>query len=365
MIFGGRSQEHDVSVITGVLTLNSLDKTIFSPIPVYVDKDGVWYTGEGLNNIANFKSDKLKRLKRVALFPGDDRLYEVEKRVKPIAKIACAVNCMHGRNGEDGTVSAVFKLSAVPLASPDVFPSAMSMDKDVCKLCLKAMGIPTVDGVTIERSTYFADVKGKIKRLEKLGYPLIVKPCSSGSSIGVSVAKDGEQLEAALAKAFTFDVKTLVEKFVDGFHDVNCACFKADGVTYASELEMPFGGEFLSFSDKYSGSKGGGRRVFPAKLDGSLTEKIRATTIAVYERFQFNGMVRFDYLVKGEEYYLNEINSVPGSLAYYLFCDKLSDFTRLLTKLIVDGQRYSREYFNTQFAFSSSVLQLDGIGVKK
>ena len=363
VFFGGRSQEHDISVITGVLTLNSLDKSKYDAVPVYIDKDGLWWTGKGLNDVTRFKSDKIKALERVTLLFGDDTLYKVGKSLKKICVAAGAINCTHGRNG--GTVSAVCRLCNIALASPDLFCSALAMDKDVSKKCLAGLGVDTVRGETVGRTEYYSDKKRFLSLVAALGYPVIVKPCSSGSSIGAGVAKDETELCAALDTAFRFDVKVVVEEFMAGYFDVNCACYKVGGKYVVSECERPFGGEFLSFSDKYLGSKTGGGRQFPADIPESVADRIKQTTEKVYSAFGFSGVVRIDYLVSGEKVYLNEINAVPGSLAYYLFCDKISDFKDLLTALIEESFAKNRAYLGSVFAFSSNVLNIDGIKGKK
>ena len=366
VFFGGMSQEHDVSVITGVFTLNCLDKTKYEGVPIYVSKDGLWFSGKSLFNISDFRFGEPKGLKRVALFAGDNNLYEMGARLKRKFVLSGAINCMHGRNGEDGTLAAVCKLSKVPLASPDLFSSAMAMDKELTKTCLNAIGVKTAEGFTVARADYYADTRGFIKKTEKLGYPVIIKPCSSGSSIGITVAHNEKEAEKGLNKAFTYDVKAVVERFIKGASDVNCACYKAGGSIFVSECERPAGGEFLSFNDKYlGGAKSPVKRQFPAKISKTISDEIKATTAYVYKKFDFSGIVRIDYLVCGDEIVLNEINSVPGSLAYYLFCDKIADFTNLLTALIEESFTKWREYFNCRFTFSSSVLALDGVIMKK
>ncbi len=365
VIFGGKSQEHDVSVITGVLTLNSLDKTLFDAVPVYVGKDGVWRTGEGINKISAFTDGEPKGLKRVALLPGDDNLYYCDGKLKKFFKPYCAIVCTHGKNGEDGTIAALLKLCGIPFASPDVLPAALSMDKEATKLSVGALGIKTVEGFVVSRSEYYESPLTVQSKTDKFGYPVVVKPSSSGSSIGVSVVKSEKQLKRAFDEAFRFDVKVVVERFLEGAYDINCAAYGDGKRIYVSECEKPSGGEFLSFNDKYLGSKGGSKRVFPFNEDEKAVKEIKLATEKIYERLGFSGIIRVDYLLKDGAVYMNEINSVPGSMAYYLFCEKLGDFTALLTKLIERANAVWREYSNCETTFSSSVLKLDGVNIKK
>ncbi len=365
VIFGGVSQEHDISVITGVLTLNAIDNLTYNPIPVYIDENGTWFTGENLNDIGIYKALDKSKLKKVTLLSGDNTLYVVNKKIKAICHIDCAINCLHGRNGEDGSVAGVLNLSKIALASPNIFSSAMSMDKDFTKKCLKGFGIKTANSVTVERDNYYRGKDEVFSEIESLGYPVIIKPCSSGSSIGITVCKNRNELFTAVELAFRFDVKLVAEEFMQGFYDINCACYSAHGKYVVSECERPHGGEFLSFSDKYQGAKTGNSTEFPAKIDESVSQNIKEITKFVYKTFGFSGIVRIDYLVKAEEVYLNEINSVPGSLAYYLFCGSTKEFSKLLTLIIEEGLLKAKSYYNCQFMYKSNVLKLDGVKLRK
>ena len=365
VFFGGKSTEHDISVITGTLTVNSLDKEKFSPVPVYVDKNGRWWTGKAACDVRNFKDGDPKDMKRVALFSGDNVLYALDKKIKALCGVYGAINCMHGRNGEDGTIAAVCRLSGIPLASSDMFSSALAMDKEMTRKCVSALGVRIADGFAVTREDYYSDAANAFKNAERIGYPVIVKPANSGSSIGVSVARDQDEFTDSLSLAFRFDVKVVVEKFLQGAKDVNCAAYRSGGKIRVSECETAHGGMFLSFGDKYLGSKTGGGRRFPADIDERLSEEIKKTTADVYNAFGFSGIVRIDYLLCDGKVYLGEINSVPGSLAYYLFCNKISEFTDLLTDLLTESHKNFLEYEHSETTFKSSVLSISGAGVKK
>ena len=368
VFFGGVSQEHDVSVLTGVLTLNSLDKSLFNAVPVYVDKSGLFYTGELLKSVSFFKNFNAKKLSRVTLVSGENVLYKVKgKRLRAILAIDCAINCLHGRNGEDGSLSGVLRLNRIPLASPDLFSSAASLDKIKTKIFLKGLGVRSAGFFSLSRLKYFGDKQGSVSEIENsLNYPLIVKPASSGSSIGISVAKNKNELKDGLEKAFLYDNFALVERFMDGAVDVNCAAMRVEGKVVVSECERPLiKGEILSFADKYTASKLGEQKEFPAKIKKELSDEIKNTTKTVYEAFGFSGVVRVDYLVYKDQVYLNEINGVPGSLAYYLFSPKLKDFTNNLTALINQGVRDHLLYEGSRFDYESDILSFKGVALKK
>ena len=368
VFFGGVSQEHDVSVLTGVFTLNCLDPAQYNAVPVYIARDGCWFTGDEMRKISFFKDFDEKKVSRVTLLSGSDGLFDVKgNRLKKLLIAYCAINCLHGRNGEDGSLSGVLRLSGIPSASPDIFSLAASLDKTKTKVMLDGAKIPSAPYESVTAERFFSARNEVIDGLkERLSLPVIVKPSSSGSSIGISVAKTETELAAALDKAFRFDNSCLVESYLPSATDVNCAAFRRDGRIVVSECERPFShGEFLSFDDKYSSSKYGAAKEFPAKIDLSVSDEIKSLTKKVYELFGFTGVVRVDYLLSGGKVYLNEINGVPGSLAYYLFCDKIADFSVMLDELVKEGVRAYSSYTNCSFEYGSDILSFKGVALKK
>ncbi len=360
VFFGGKSCEHDVSIITGVLTVNSINKELFNAIPIYVDKSGEWYTAEFLKDIEWFKNKNLNKLTKVTLISGEDTLYSIHKsKIKPIAKIAVAINCVHGLNGEDGTISGYLKMCNIPFASPDLFASSLSIDKDYTKVFLSGINVDKLPYVRIFKSSYYQKKQLTINMLEKkFGYPVIVKPCNLGSSIGITLAKSDEELLSGLDKAFTYDDKVIVEKAITGFREINCAAYKSGDKIIVSECEEPItANDILSFNDKYLGSKSGACKNFPADIPNEVSKKIKAITEKVYRKGDFVGVVRIDYLLLDSKVYLNEINSVPGSLAYYLFCDSVKDFSNMLTELLNEGIRKQIRENNRNFNFESNLLR--------
>ena len=180
VIFGGESVEHEVSVLTGLTTLNAVKGAGYNAVPVFVDKGGAWYTGDKLFDIETYKSFSDKGLKRVCLFTGDNSLYSIKgNKRKKLFEISTAINCMHGGFGEDGTISAIFKASQIPLASPNHLSSAVSLDKEYTKIFLKGIGVKSLP-YTVTTDIYDLD-----KKVKNLNYPLIVKPSTLGSSIGI------------------------------------------------------------------------------------------------------------------------------------------------------------------------------------
>lgn len=350
VFFGGVSVEHDVSVITGVLTCNSLDKT-FNVIPVYVDRTGEWLTGEILLDPDSFNNLDYKKLTRVSLIAGDNRLYAVRgKKLKELCALSAVINCMHGERGEDGCLAGVLKMCNVANASADVYPSALAMDKAITKRAVK--GIASVLPFVVVES-----VKKARETTLPFDFPVIVKPVLGGSSIGVKVADNKDELARAVGFALRFGKRVMIEPCLKDFSEINCAAYRAAGGIKVSECEMPVRRtDFLTFSDKYES----GTRVFPADIPKSVSDKIKKITERVYAEFAFTGVIRIDFFYKDGKVILNEINSVPGSLAYYLFTDTMRGFSEMLNELLeVAGINFAED--NTlKKSFDSGILRAVG-----
>ncbi|MBQ8427154.1 MAG: ATP-grasp domain-containing protein [Clostridia bacterium] len=353
VFFGGTTVEHDISVITGVLTVNSLDGSKYNGVPVYIHTDGLWYTGESLKDLDDYKSLDLKKLQRVTVVAGKDILYRVvkDKKIKPICKISTAINCLHGERGEDGSLAGLLAMCEIPLVSPPLLPSAVSIDKCFTKTVMKGLKIKTLPSVTVRSGD-------DLKRVtQKLKYPVIIKPACLGSSVGIYKAENDAELYSGVAGALRFGEKVIVEPKISGYKEINCAGYYDGEKVVISECERPVGKcDFLSFNDKYTG----GERIFPADIPKNISDRIKAITEKVYLALGFNGVIRIDYFVKGEEIYLNEINSVPGSLAFYLFSDTLCGFSDMLDKMVSEAEvRYARST-TLKRNYSSGILTFGG-----
>lgn len=332
VFFGGKSVEHDISILSGVMALNSIDKSKFNPIPIYVDRLGEWFSGETLFDLDEYKKLEQKDLKKVCIVQGENALYQIKgKKLKKIDNIFCAVNCLHGERGEDGCLAGLLAMSNIPITSSGLLPSAISMDKSFSKIALKGLGVPVLKSITVK------SVKEVDRALKTFDFPLIVKPNLLGSSIGISKATDKRSLLLGISNALKYGESAIIEPFLSDFIEINCAVFRDDnGIINISECERPIARDkILSFGDKYQE----GKREFPAKIDKEVSNKIKKLTQKVYERLNFDGVIRIDYFVVNDKVYLNEINSVPGSLSYYLFYDTMKGFSKMLTRLIMASER--------------------------
>ena len=337
VVFGGMSSENEVSVITGTLAVNLLDGAGYAAYPVYLAQDGRMYTGRRLADVSAFRGGMPKADEALFLHGA---LYAVKgKKLALLSGIDCGLNCCHGAGGEDGLVAALFAQNHIPNASPDMAASALFMDKGLTKLAAKALGVRTAPYFRIGEAEYAKRGAFAIRCVEeRIGYPVVVKPACQGSSIGVSVAADRPAFVRAVETAFSFDRCLIAEKYLAGAREINCAAYRAGGEIVLSECEEPVtANEILTFSDKYLAGEKGARRRFPADLPAVSVARVKGYTKLLYRRLGLRGVVRADFLLSGEEVYFNELNTVPGSLACYLFSESLAGFSRVLSDIIGEG----------------------------
>ncbi len=332
VFFGGNSNEHEISVITGMLAVNLLRAAGYAVVPVFLPRTGGMMSSDRMRSVGDFRTAPdfpYVRLENGGLVR--------EKGRKRAQKIDVALNCCHGGMGEDGTLSALLRYHGVRTASPEAPVSAVFMNKRLSKLAARGMGLPVLPALCVREGTWKHEKDKTLRDIEAFGYPVVVKPCRLGSSIGISVARDAAGLERALALAFRLDDDALVERYLEGKRDVNCAAFCTDGACRLSPLEEVFSGaDVLTFAEKYEG-EGKRTSVMPAELPAPVADKIREIMQTLCENFDVRGVVRGDFLVSGEEVYFNELNTVPGSLACYLFGDTLTENKRFLTALVEEA----------------------------
>lgn len=308
LVYGGESCEHDISVITAMTVLNML-KTRYQVYLVYL-KDGCFWTGDALKDINFYKKFDRYKVKETHFKKG---IMAVKKRFGyGEYKVDCAVMCNHGGVGEDGSLSGYFEVAGIPYTASGVFGSSVCMDKIYAKMLLEKFKFPVVN-YRIFRKGY------RCERLEELGYPLIVKPARLGSSVGISYAANRAELEKGLEFSANFDSKILVEKALTDFQEYNCAVCEGNGRIVVSDVEHPiFEKEYLDFYDKYVNADRSAREI-PANIDSKLRDKIQRMSKEIYLLFELKGIVRIDFLYAENKLYVNEINTIPGSLACYLF----------------------------------------------
>ncbi len=381
VIFGGRSVEHEVSVITGIQVMENMDRDKYDIIPIYIDKDGKWFTGNSLMEFENFKESNLDDLQEVILSPktNDYNLYSHPENIglfkkKVMDKIDIIFPTIHGTNGEDGTIQGLFELMNIPYVGCGVLASSVGMDKIIMKDVFKANGLPIVDYIWFYRREWLEEQEETIKTIEEgLGYPVFVKPANLGSSIGISKAKDREGLIQAMEIAIRYDRKIIVEEAVENPREINCAAMGYDDKVITSLCEEPLGWEeVLTFEDKYINSnikgigKEGSRRIIPADIEDNIREKIEEAARKAFIAIDGRGNARIDFLLdKDKNIYVNEINTLPGSIAFYLWEGREYSFKELIDNMIDIAIKAHEEKNKNMYQYNADLFNKVHLGDSK
>ena len=385
VIFGSRSCEREVAIISAVQLMRHADRDKYDIIPVYIDETGNWYTGEKLKDIESFKPFRPESTGITRVFPdlssGSGALLTVKKgsglfakeKIEIAARIDVYIIVMHGLNGEDGTLQGLLELANVPYTSTGVAGSAVGMDKIMMKQIFRGAGLPVLPGVWFTR-TEFENGRDTVirKTEEEIGYPVFVKPANLGSSIGVSRADDAETLAESLELAFEYDRRVLVEKGLDKPIELNCSVLGYDGEDEASPIEMPINNdEFLDFRDKYlasGGSKGMAslHRVLPAPIEDGLKNHIQEMSRTIFRLLDCKGVVRIDYMFdrQSEKTYITEINTIPGSLAFYLWENAGMPYSSLIDRMVCCAEKAHEDKNRANYAYTSDILNGVSFGTK-
>ncbi|MDR0649231.1 MAG: D-alanine--D-alanine ligase [Synergistaceae bacterium] len=374
VFFGGRSVEHEVSIISAIQAINAFDASKYDVTPVYCARDGSMYVGERVARIEEYRDIPLlvKRSKRVVCVRDAGRFtlsYYPARRLGSSfhAEIDVAFPIVHGTNVEDGALQGFFRTLGVPFVGPDVTASAVGMDKYVQKVVFRDNGIPVLDCCRVFVKDYFADADAAVGEIERaVGYPAIVKPANLGSSIGIKVAQDARALREALDYAFQYSDTALAERAVQNLREINCAVLGDQESAEASECEEPISAdEMLTYEDKYvSGEKGGAkgmgsaRRVLPADIPQETREKVRGLALKAFRALCCAGVARLDFLMDASsgEVWLNEINTIPGSLSFYLWEPVGLPYRDLLDRLVSLALKRSREDAAIDYSFETNIL---------
>ncbi len=384
VLFGGKSTEHEISIISAIQAINHLDRTKYDVLPIYITKNNEFYTGEGIGDIKNYTklNDLLKASTRVILVNNGNKVNVVRYPMKKfgnniMGEIDVAFPIVHGTNVEDGTLQGYLNMLNIPYVGCDVVSSAVGMDKHVMKTVLKENGIPVLDCLRFTSVDYDFGTDAIItKTEEKIGYPVIVKPVNLGSSIGITKASDKEELLSALDTAFSFADVILIERAITSLKEINCAVLGDYTDAQASECEEPVNAtDILSFEDKYmsggKGSKGSGMANLSRKIPADITEEkrdeIRKMAVDAFKCLGCNGVTRIDFMIDTatDTVYLNEVNTIPGSLSFYLWEPVGLPYAKLLDNMINLAFKRQREQSELTFSFDSNVLESVNLGGAK
>lgn len=380
VFFGGRSTEHEISVISANQAINAIDKDKFDVVPIYITKQGKWYTGDALLEISNYRNTTslLEKCQEVYMKPiyGDYNLYKAKKPMfgsDVFAKFDVVIPVLHGSNGEDGIFEGVLETIGIPYAGCSTLASANGMDKITMKMILQASGIPVVDYLWFTDRQWFEKRDELIADIEKkLGYPVIVKPANLGSSVGIGRAHDREDLIDKINTAEQYSSRIIVEHMVDNLQEINCSVLGDCDDYQTSVLEEPIkSGEILSYTDKYmGGSKGktgmqSAQKRIPADLPESETARIKDLAGKTFAVLSCHGVSRVDMIIDRDNrnIYVNEINTIPGSLSFYLWEASGIKFDKLMERLVSLALKRKRDELTKTVSYDQNIFSMGG-GVK-
>lgn len=376
VVFGGKSVEHEVSIISGLQAINNLDTEKYEIIPIYLSKENKMYVGPLVKDVKNYRDIKsvINNSQRIIMANNDEKVDLIKYPMKKFGNniydsVDVIFPIVHGTNVEDGTLQGFLKILDIPYVGCNTLSSAVGMDKYVMKTILKDNNIPVLDCIRINDFEYIDDDKNVINTiLEKFTFPVIVKPINLGSSVGIKVARNEEELIEAVEYAFNFAKQILVEKAITNLKEINCSVLGNIKDCKASECEEPISsGEILSYEDKYtsnrgkSGSKGMSSldRKLPAEIDEKTKKTIQEYAVKTFKALNCNGVVRIDFMIDLDtnDIYVNEINTIPGSLAFYLWEATGIKYKEMLSRLIELSLIRQREENNLSFSYDTNILE--------
>ena len=368
ILFGGVSVEHEVSIISALQAIKNMDLNKYEIIPIYIDKKGVWHTGEILKDINIYKDiDELKRFTNECILVNKENKFYLQttglfKRYKYEIDIIFPI--VHGTNVEDGKLQGYLETINVPYVGSDVLASALGQDKVAQKAIYEVNKLPILPYIWFYDYEYNNDSEEYLKKINQLGYPVIVKPANLGSSIGIAVAKNEDELQKVIKEAINYDKKILVEKCLTDLKEVNISVLgNYQSIDTSLIEEVNNSHHILTFDDKYlNGNKtkgmSGSSRKIPADISKKMQEEIVDIAKKAFLALGNSGVVRIDFLIDNEtkKVYINEINTCPGSLSFYLWEPSNKKYSELLDELIKIGIRnyqYKQKKINS---FDSNIL---------
>ncbi len=383
VFFGGRSTEHEISVISASQAMAAIDRGRYDVTPIYITKQGRWYTGDALLDVRNYRdpASLLKKCTEVYMRPvyGDYNIYPAKPSGffggggKPVGKLDVVIPVLHGSNGEDGIFEGVLETIGIPFAGCNTLSSANGMDKITMKMILQASGVPVVPYLWFMDKQWFGQREQLIGRIEsELGYPVIVKPSNLGSSVGIGRAMNREQLIDRIDDAERYSSRIIVEHMVEQLQEINCSVLGNADEYQTSVLEEPIkSGEILSYEDKYMGGTKGAKGMqaaqkrIPAELPADVTERIQFLAGETFRVLGCHGVSRVDVIVDRADgnIYVNEINTIPGSLSFYLWEATGLTFAGLMDKLVQLAVQRSRAAGQKTVSYDHNIFAMGG-GVK-
>ena len=345
VIFGGRSLEHDLSVLTAIQAMDNIDKERYEVVPIYITKDLTFYSGGMLRYIDSYKDFRLidRYATKVNLINKNGKfVLQTTGLIKRVYKeIHLAFPMVHGKYTEDGSIVGYLETLGIPVVGSDIYSSSLCQDKVFTKEVLNGNDIPVVDYVYFSDNDYKLDKEDIFKKIEKLSYPLVIKPARLGSGIGIEIVNRKEELESSIEKAMKNDERVLVEEYIEDRREFNMAVLLSKGKLIGSVIEEIIKDEPCNYYDKYRKDNEDDtfKRIFPADISKALTDEIEKTSKKTYKVLALSGVARVDYVYdnKKKKLYVNEVNTIPNFFSHHLFDDKNIDYRELLGIMIKEA----------------------------
>ncbi|MFV0250027.1 MAG: D-alanine--D-alanine ligase family protein [Bacilli bacterium] len=374
VIFGGATVEHEVSIITSVQAMNNIDKEKYDIIPIYIGKDRTWYTGKMLMELDIFKDlDLLKKYaKKVTLVKVNEQFYLQNITgifKKNVEQIDIAFPIVHGKGVEDGSLAGYLDSIGVPYVGPSILGASVGQDKVVMKQILQSANIPIPNYTWFYENEYLCDSTNILNEIKKIGYPVIIKPANLGSSVGIKVAKDENEIDNCITDALKYDNKIIVEEIIENLLEVNCSVLGNYEFSQTSAIaQMNTNNDFLTFEDKYIGKSkkpfktsnkiNSTGMIIPANIDNKTEETVKELSLETFKVLNLSGVARIDFLInnKTKKVYVNEPNTIPGSLSFYLWKQVGKDYKTLLNDMICLAIKDYKNKSKKITSFDSNIL---------
>ena len=376
VFFGGKSVEHEISIITANQVIGAVDREKYDVVPIYISKKGLMYTGDFLFSLENYKdmNKLMENITQVSLVNDGKSVNVIKFPVNKFKNnilntIDVAIPAVHGTNGEDGSIQGFFEMLNLPYTGSDILASSVGMDKIMMHRVLKENGINVLDNFSFYVTDYLDDKEKIIKKIEnKIKYPVIVKAGNLGSSVGIKTAKNKKGLIDAINYVIKFTDRIMVEKLITNLKEINCSLIGDKEDVKTSILEEPIGkDEILSYNDKYiAGDKNkmGGNmanldHIIPARVTKEEEKQIRKMATDTFLLLGASGVARIDFMIDKDsnDIYVNEINTIPGAFSYYLWEKTDISFKNEITMLIDLAFKKNREKNNTTFTYDNNILK--------
>lgn len=373
IVFGGNSVEHEISIITALQAIENFDTKKYNCIPIYMSKSGKLYSEEKFKNIDEFKDleNLEKNFKEKLIYNENKKNFLISKKKsffkgKDQIEIDLFFPIVHGTNVEDGKLQGFFETQNLPYIGPSTTSGVLGQDKGIMKDVLKAHNINQTKYVVINEEEKYEEIIQKVNNM--LSYPVIIKPACLGSSIGISICESKEQLKTQLKNTFKYDSNIVIEEVLNDFEEMNISVREVNSKIITSVIEkVGTSNELLTYDDKYlakgktqSQGMASLQREIPAHIERQLIDKIEVLAKQVYKILRCESLIRIDMMIVGEDVYINEINSIPGSLAFYLWEESGTSYTNLLDQMVEEGIKKYYKNKNKTFNFKTNVLDNQG-----